>query len=286
MKVLTTFLFIFLLINAGNAVHLNAQETTELDKPNKGFYMFHITESGDTLNISSPKTRVNVSPSGEKRKTEPDMKNYFSYEKGVDIWMPVTDYLIGPGENIDPFEQRYGNSTNVNIYFLRQRFSLINNYLNLDYGLGLNLHKIMFDHPVVLRRENNQINFDYVDGSGGQRVPVKTRLNYSYLTVPLLLNFESNPENADKSFRLSAGVYGGTRLGSNFKQKFNNANRDNIKEKNHFYLAPFRWGLSGQIGYGSINFYLNYSMTDVFRERRNGGYEIGMASAGMTVNIY
>jgi hypothetical protein len=283
MKILTATVIILLLSIQGLDLQLNAQETNEQEKPAKGFHMFHVTESGDTITISSP--RVNVPPSGKTRETTANITDYFSMEIGVDYWMPNDDYRIGPDGNVDPFEQRYGNSTNLNI-FSRQRFSLINNYLNLDYGIGVNFHKIMFDNPVILKRESNQINFELADGSGGEKVPIKTRLSYSYLTVPLLLNFESNPENANKSFRISAGVYGGTRLGSNFKQKFNNANRDNIKEKNHFHLAPFRWGLAGQIGYGSTNLYVNYSMTDVFKEKRNGGYEIGMVSAGLTINIY
>ena len=283
MKIFTVSVMV-ILFSLGLAFPILAQETQDTTKASPGLHMFHVNEAGDTIKITSPK--INLSPSGKIRKTKPDITNYFSFEIGVDIWRPADDYLIGPDNNIDPFEQRYGNSTNVNIYLSRQRFSLINNYLNLDYGIGVNFHKIMFDNPVILTREPNEINFSLADGSGGERIPIKTRLSYSYLTVPLLLNFESNPENASRSFRISAGVYGGTRLGSNFKQKFNNRNRDNIKEKNHFHLAPFRWGLAGQIGYGSLlNFYVNYSMTDVFREKRNAGYEIGMISAGLTLNI-
>ena len=283
MKILTVSVTL-ILFSLGFAFQIQAQETQDTTKVSPGLHMFHVNEAGDTIKITSP--RVNISPSGKPRATKPDITDYFSFEIGVDIWRPADDYFIGPDGNINPFEQRYGNSTNINIYLNRQRFSLINNYLNLDYGIGVNFHKIMFDNPVILTRDKNQINFSLADGSGGEKIPVKTRLNYSYLTVPLLLNFESNPENASRSFRISAGVYGGTRLGSNFKQKFNNRNRDNIKEKNHFHLAPFRWGLAGQIGYGSfLNFYVNYSMTDVFRERRNAGYEIGMISAGLTLNI-
>ena len=204
---------------------------------------------------------------------------YLIFEMGVDILLPADDYIIGDGE-VELFEQRYANSTNVNIYFFRQRVNLLQHHLNLEYGVGFNFHKIMFDNPVIMSRENGVLQFDLAPIQEGDRIPVKTRLMSNYLTIPIMLNFETNPSNTRKSFRLAAGVYGNTRLGSNFKQKFNNRNRDNIKDRDNFNLSPFRWGLAGQIGYGAFNFYANLSMTDVFKENRNSGYEVGMVSAG------
>ncbi len=204
---------------------------------------------------------------------------YLIFEMGVDILLPADDYIIGDGE-VELFEQRYANSTNVNIYFFRQRVNLLQHHLNLEYGVGFNFHKIMFDNPVIMSRENGVLQFDLAPLQEGDRIPVKTRLMSNYLTIPLMLNFETNPSNTRKSFRLAAGVYGNTRLGSNFKQKFNNRNSDNIKDRDNFNLSPFRWGIAGQIGYGAFNFYANYSMTDVFKENRNSGYEVGMVSAG------
>ena len=196
---------------------------------------------------------------------------YITFELGFDFWLPAEDYRIAG--NVDPFEQRIANSTNVNLYFMRQRFNLVNHKLNLEYGIGLNFHKIMFDNPIVMDRTDGVLSFNYEPDIGLR----KSRLNSTYLTIPLLLNFESNPGNSRRSFRVAAGVYGNTRLGSNFKQKFR---RERIKDRDSFNLSPFRWGLAGQIGYGPVNFYVNYSMTDVFESSKNSGYEISMVSAG------
>ena len=203
---------------------------------------------------------------------------YFTFELGMDIWLPSEDYRIEG--SIDPMEQRLANSSNVNLYIMRQRFNLIKHQLNLEYGLGLNFHKIMFDNPVVMVREEGEMRFEYRPDEGIR----KSRLSSTYLTIPLLLNFESNPNQSRNSFRIAAGVYGSTRLGSNFKQKFNNKNSDNIKDRDSFSLSPFRWGFAGQIGYGPVNFYVNYSMTDVFESKKTDqNYEIGMISAGFII---
>ncbi|GEM_PF-2041282 len=234
----------------------------------------------DTNETRSNGVTIEIPMQGRDRSRRNVNTRFITFELGFDIWLPAEEYRLDDIDgDLDPFEQRLANSTNVNLYIMRQRFNLINHHLNLEYGIGLNFHKIMFDNPIVMRRELGVLRFDY-EGDA-ERVPVKTRLNSTYLTIPLLLNYESNPSNSRNSFRLAAGVYGNTRLGSNFKQKFNNRRRDNIKEKDNFNLSPFRWGVAGQIGYGPVNFYVNYSMTDVFDKNKNSGYEIGMVSAGL-----
>lgn len=229
----------------------------------------------DTTDDQSHRFELSIPPDSKDRKKKNVNTRYITFEMGIDVWLPEEDYRL-EGTNIDPFEQRIANSTNVNIYLMRQRFNIINHKLNLEYGIGLNFHKIMFENPIVMRREMGELKFEYEPEINLR----KSRLSSTYLTIPLLLNFESNPFQSKNSFRIAAGVYGNTRIGSNFKQKFKG---ERIKDKDSFNLSPFRWGFAGQIGYGPINFYANFSMTDVFEDSKNSGYEIGMISAGFIV---
>ena len=225
----------------------------------------------DTTTKEGPSLRLDNSRSRKKNVET----RYITFELGMDVWLPSEDYRIAG--NIDPMEQRLANSTNVNLYIMRQRFNLIKHQLNLEYGVGLNFHKIMFDNPVVMVREEGEMRFEYRPDDGIR----KSRLNSTYLTIPLLLNFESNPNQSRNSFRIAAGVYGSTRLGSNFKQKFSSKN---AKDRDSFSLSPFRWGFAGQIGYGPVNLFVNYSMTDVFESNKTDqNYEIGMISAGFII---
>lgn len=266
--IVTTLGLLFLLGNTGNA-------QPQMEHRGFGFEIVSTSHdtinSGDTVAFSVPKNPLQPSDNKNNVKTR-----FFTFEMGMDVWLPAEDYRIEG--NIDPFEQRLANSTNVNIYIMRQRFNLIRHKLNLEYGVGLNFHKIMFDNPIVMRRDQGELSFNYEPEAEIR----KSRLSSTYLTIPLLLNFESNPNQSKKSFRIAGGVYGNTRLGSNFKQKFNNNRGDNIKESDNFNLSPFRWGLAGQIGYGPVNFYVNYSMTEVFDTSKTD-YDIGMVSAGLII---
>ena len=106
-------------------------------------------------------------------------------------------------------------SNNINLHFVRQRVSLARRYVNLEYGLTWEWHKYFFDNPVILIDDTPDVTFEFVEDRNFK----KNRLAYSYLTVPLMLNFKSNPGRAYRSFHLSVGGYAGLLIGANFKTK-------------------------------------------------------------------
>jgi len=84
-----------------------------------------------------------------------------------------------------------------------------------------------------------------------------------------MLNFETSDNHYD-SFRISAGGFGGLRLGSNQKIKFRDSD-DNFldggrkfKEKDSFNLGTINYGLRTEIGYGPINIFGKYHFSDLF----------------------
>jgi len=187
-----------------------------------------------------------------------------------------TDELYTLGNGVDIFETRLWNSSNVNLHIVQQKFSLVNGYLNLKYGLSIDHHKYYFDNPVIWLEDAPQVEIVYDDPAQYK----KYRISYSYLTVPFMLDFSSRPLRSYKSFHLAAGVYGGVLLGANYKLK---KKGDKTKYKDNFNLNKFRIGLRGEIGYGPVIFYLNWSFTDLFEEKKNGGYVITPFSVGIQV---
>ena len=95
-----------------------------------------------------------------------------------------------------------------------QKLSLAKNYVNLKYGLGLELNNYRFKSPISFK-ENGVLPY-----SGGMQTNEafifedsisfsKNKLAADYLTVPLMLNFNSNPNHPKKGISLSAGVSAG-----------------------------------------------------------------------------
>ncbi|HUX84701.1 MAG TPA: outer membrane beta-barrel protein [Chitinophagaceae bacterium] len=144
-------------------------------------------------------------------------------------------------------------SVNVNIWIFLQKVNLIHHVVNLQYGLGAEMNNFRYEN-----------NISYVPGyqttiirdSVGFR---KNKLFTEYLTVPLMLNFETNPFHHKRSFQISFGVSGGYLFKSRTKQI--SQERGKVKDNDAFNLDTWRGSLIGEIGFGNIKFYGSYSLT-------------------------
>ncbi len=216
------------------------------------------SNSGDSINIYQYKGEHNDSdiPVQCDRKT---LKNFKSRSMLLDLGintllfnntlqMPV-DYK---GLNMNP-----GKSINVKLHLFRQRVNLINHHLNLMYGLSLDMHNYRFSDPYNLKPRMDSVSLKVLDNSVR-----KSKLSDVWIELPVLLNFESNPWDSDRSFRINVGAYAGYLLGAHTKVKM--ADKTKIKERDDFNMQKFRYGLTGQIGYGWFNVFADYALTDFF----------------------
>jgi hypothetical protein len=197
---------------------------------------------------------------------------YGLVDLGVSALYSPTTYRLDNG--IDPFEMRLWKSTNLNLHFVQQRVSLVDRYVNLIYGLTLESHRYFFDNPVVLLEDTPEVSFDFREGTRFK----KNRLTYTYLTVPFMINFKSNPKSSYRSFHLSAGGFAGLLLGANFKTKVK-GNKDKVRD--NFALNTFRYGLRTEVGYGPLIFYGTYTLNNLFDKDKDGGYEVTPFSVGL-----
>jgi hypothetical protein len=236
------------------------------------------------------KKRVTVTIGNHRKQKESNIStSSFIFDIGFSNWTDKTDYvqakadgyLVGsPDLTANDFKLKTVKSVNVNIWFFMQRMNLIKHYVNLKYGLGLELNNyrfkndISFDeggvnpwnlsqnipHPFVFR--------DSVDFS-------KNKLAADYVTIPLMLNFRTNPNSSDKGISLSAGVSMGYLYSSRNKQVSDTRG----KEKNHgdYDLEKWKFSYVGELGLGPVHLYGSYSPKSIFQNDLNfTPYNIGI----------
>lgn len=149
-------------------------------------------------------------------------------------------------------------SSNVNIWIVQQKTNLYKHYLNLKYGLGIEMYNFRFEQPISFgNTPGNYIYFDNVHFS-------KNKLFVEYLTVPIQLNFQSEPGN-DKSFYASLGMSAGYLLESRTKQISDE--RGKKKVGGNFNLNNYKMAAIGELGIGGIRLYGAYSMTNLFDKK-------------------
>ncbi|MEZ5069963.1 MAG: outer membrane beta-barrel protein [Bacteroidales bacterium] len=159
-------------------------------------------------------------------------------------------------------ELNTGKSWSWDVNFLEYGLGFGTSYAGLVTGMGFEFTNYVFEGQ-------NNIVKDPVSGDMVAYVPdyadniTKSKLNITYLTAPLLLEFQIPA--GKKRIHLSGGVIGGVKLASNSKLKYTeNGDKSKEKFKGNFNLSPLRWGVTARAGYRSLNLFATYYMTPLF----------------------
>ncbi|MBK7528719.1 MAG: hypothetical protein IPI59_14500 [Sphingobacteriales bacterium] len=192
--------------------------------------------------------------SSELRKTK---TRILGFEIGVGTWMgdlgtTYHDLEINTGRSVhmtlSPFTTQYRLSRKPAIY--------------VGTGIQFQFNHYGFKNDIILTEEENSP-LDKLTWSESAEDLKKKNLFQSFFTIPLQLQYESRPASLRHSFRIAGGGYLGFRTASSFRMK-DDGGKDKIKDQ--FFTEDMRYGVSGRIGYGPINFGLRYQLSDTFKE--------------------
>lgn len=144
-----------------------------------------------------------------------------------------------------------GKSSNVNIWFFMQKVNLVKHVVNLKYGMGLEMYNFRYDTRLSFRKDPQPYAFN--DSIGFS----KNKLYVEYLTVPIMLNFNTTPDSR-RGFSFSAGVSAGYLINSRNKQISGIRGKEKIK--GDFNFEPWRVAAIGELGLGPVRLYGSYSL--------------------------
>jgi hypothetical protein len=202
-----------------------------------------------------------------KRKPKKISTNWFVFDIGFAGVNDQTNYNSIEAQNfLKPasfvpnragnYSLRTSRVSNFNLWFFMQRLSVVKSVVNLKYGLGIESNNYFYKTGIT-----------YVDGADVYttdkgNIFSKNKLVANYLTVPLMVNINTNPTKGKKGFQISAGVSGGYLIGARQKQK-SASGMD--KNKTDFNLEQFKLAYVGELGLGPVKLYGSYSMTPLHK---------------------
>jgi len=196
-----------------------------------------------------------------KRKTR-FRGHWAGYELGMNNFADRYGTLAGSIPVTDFMDLNTGKSWNANINFLQYSLPM-GRSVGWVTGMGFEWNNYYFDRNNVIGKDpvTNRIIPLYPPVGAAYS---KAKMNTTYLTVPLLLEFQFGERK--KGF-LSMGVVGGLKLHSNILQKYNdNGDRERIKTKNDLNLSPLRAAGTVRIGYKFIKLFANVGLVPLFRK--------------------
>jgi hypothetical protein len=178
------------------------------------------------------------------------------------------------------FKLKTVKSVNVNIWIFMQRLNLVKNYVNLKYGLGIELNNYRFKSNVSLNEgganpynslQNIPHPFIFRDSINFS----KNKLAADYVTIPFMLNLRTNKDYSDKGISVSAGVSAGYLYSSRNKQV--SGERGKRKNRGDYDLEKWKFSYIAELGLGPAHLYGSYTPKSIFQ---NGldfrAYNIGI----------
>lgn len=221
---------------------------------------------------------ISMGRNNKKRKQNANVStNWWIVDLGFANYTDKTNYTTAgsylvnkpgaPALNGNDFKLRAGKSVNVNIWFFMQRLNLIKHYVNLKYGVGLELNNYRYKSSISYKESGlvpytagTQTNAPFIfrDSIAFS----KNKLAADYLTVPMMLNFVSNPNSYKKGISFSAGFSAGYLYGQRNKQKSSERGKD--KNRGDYDLNRFKFSYVAEAGLGSVRFYGSYSPKSIY----------------------
>ncbi len=196
------------------------------------------------------------------------INNWLS-SNSVDVPAPFEDMKL---ENI---------SANFHLGIVQQGVNLIRGKLRFVYGIGIEYNNYRFKEGVTITPDSKPLEYQVDDVVDFKRNKIVSR----YATMPLMLNFKSNPRDDDNSFKIAAGIQAGYLIGSHQKQKWGSGKqKEKKKVKGDYGFEDYRIGYVAQFGYGDLVIYGKYYPTNTFKSGR--GPEVNTACVGLVLTPF
>lgn len=236
-------------------------------------------------------------PFGKKKKYN---GHWAGVELGINGYV-TPDFNMNFSPKDDYLNINTARSLMVNLNFFEFNVNLYKNHIGFTTGLGFQLNNYYFTNNYVMLKDSSTLVAYKVQDQNGNYVNLeRNKLFISYLNLPLLFEYQTNPRRHLNSFHLTLGVVAGVRIGSYTKQVYQNTDMTYYLVDNHgsriasyyvsdkvvrtrgaYHLSPFKLDATMRVGWSHLNIWATYSLTPMFQ--KNQGPEIYPWNVGITL---
>jgi hypothetical protein len=233
-----------------------------------------IVEEGGRTDVSIHRIEKDENERGWRRGKHFD-GHWSGFELGFN-GLANKDYSLYPPTDADFMELDQPKSMEVNLNFLEYNILLNDNSIGLVTGMGFSMNNYRFDNDLTIAKGTNG-NVEPRYATEEEKME-KSKLTVSYLTVPLLLEFQIPVNGRSNRLFISAGLIGGINLGSHTKIKYDDSKE---KERGSFNINPFKCSATVRAGLKDLSLYASYGLTPLFKEDK--GPELFPFSIGISL---
>lgn len=163
-------------------------------------------------------------------------------------------------------ELDYGKSFNFQWNLTQKNLNLYKKYIQLSTGVGFEFNNLSFENKTRLNPDSSYT-WGIIDSTNKYGY-LKNRFKQTYVTVPLLLSFNTN-KKLKKNVHLTCGVVGKYLLSSKTKTILElNGDEFTYKRKDGYNLNPFQFNAYASVGYRNFTVFAQYALTEMFKANK------------------
>lgn len=208
-----------------------------------------------------------------------DFKGHWAgFEFGLNNYVDRNNSLSRTPEN-EFMDINTGKSWNFNLNFAQYSLGFGSDRVGAVIGMGIEWNNYHFSNQNSIEKFDGEIESrDIPDGT------YKNRFQTTYLTLPLLIEYQFRGKKRNDRVYIGGGIIGGMKIFSNTKVKYTeDGSKRKAKDKSDYYLSPLRYGLTLRAGYKIVKLFANYYPTPLFIEGR--GPELHPVAAGLVISF-
>lgn len=214
----------------------------------------------------------------ERKKGRPNIPGTFQIDFGYNLPTEKGDF------NISPLR-----STTVNFYYYHD-MRIGKSKFSFHPGVGVGLDRYGFNNGKTLAYATGGNNVEMVAVNATTYPGLKkSKLITNYIDIPVELRFSTNPEDPNRSFKVSLGFKVGVLYNSFTKIKYAQ-DSENKKLKNYqdFNLNPFRYGALLRVGAGNISAFGYYNLSPLFKSGKGPALteDINNITVGISLSAF
>ncbi|MGQ8335588.1 hypothetical protein ACUNWD_03495 [Sunxiuqinia sp. A32] len=166
----------------------------------------------------------------------------------------------------------------INLIQISQGVQRNRNTIGLITGVGLQVQTFHLDQNTSIEEGQNRIEPVQLIFDANQ----KSKLSSTYLTIPLLVEFQIPIKTYTNRLYLATGIVGQKRLTTHTKIKYRKNNqKEKLKIPDDFHMHNIRYSAMFRVGYRWINLFASYDFRPLFIEDK--GPEMYPFSFGVTL---
>lgn len=172
--------------------------------------------------------------------------------------------LAGQTKGFPEYDIFRSNSLYVNLIQQSIRLQRTRNTIGLVTGVGFHAKSYRLNNSTTFEKTpSGEIVQKTLFFDSNQ----KSKFSMTYLTAPLLIEFQIPVNHYANRIFLSGGFFGAYRLSSHTKIKYRlDRKREKLKTPGDFSLYDFRYGFMARIGYRQYQFFCTCDIQSLFRE--------------------